>query len=256
MSGVLVYQDYIHNNGVLERCLRDYFGAGAVAPCDAADIAGGALRGARLLVVPGGADRYHCEKLNGAGNSAIRAFVEGGGGYLGICGGAYYACAALDWAKGSTDPVSGARELGFYTGTAAGPVGSFMEDGSIEGCWDGAAAVEWNGAMFPVLYSAGPLFSGDKEAEVLARYAALPGRPAATVACRVGAGHAVLCSPHPEYDADSYARSLYRHGNRAHAWQERVAQALSSGDAARQAWREALFARAWEMTERRDAGQA
>src|SRR5438034_10268487 len=45
-----------------------------------------------LLVMPGGADLPFCAALSGAPNKRIRQLVEGGGGYLGICSGACYAC--------------------------------------------------------------------------------------------------------------------------------------------------------------------
>ena len=76
-----------------------------------------------LLVMPGGRDIPYCEELNGEGNRRIRHFVDNGGSYLGICAGAYYACEAIEFAKG--DPVyevCGKRELKFYPGLGIGPV--------------------------------------------------------------------------------------------------------------------------------------
>ena len=83
---------------------------------------------ALLLVMPGGADLPFCKHLNGEGNRIIRqgvrvvvapwqhslaagsasqltahrlslkrAWVEAGGCYLGLCAGAYYACARVEF---------------------------------------------------------------------------------------------------------------------------------------------------------------
>lgn len=75
-----------------------------------------------LLVMPGGRDLPYVAKLQGRGNQRIREFVQGGGSYLGICAGGYYAASFVEFAKG--DPVLevvGHRELMFFPGTAQGP---------------------------------------------------------------------------------------------------------------------------------------
>ncbi|MDL2279634.1 biotin--protein ligase [Desulfovibrio sp. OttesenSCG-928-G11] len=68
-------------------------------PCrlvTARDLAGGALERERpsLLLVPGGNARLKAESLGRAGLEALRAYVAGGGRYLGFCGGAGL---ALSW---------------------------------------------------------------------------------------------------------------------------------------------------------------
>ena len=76
----------------------------------------------QLLVMPGGRDAPYCKELDGRGNKEIRAFVEGEGSYLGICAGAYYGSAYVEFCKG--DPVMevvGPRELAFFPVTLVGP---------------------------------------------------------------------------------------------------------------------------------------
>ncbi len=69
---IYIYQDYIHSTALLERALRAE--NLPVRHCDAGDIAGGCLEdGARLLVMPGGADLYYYEKLNGPGRARLPA---------------------------------------------------------------------------------------------------------------------------------------------------------------------------------------
>ncbi|HOV88171.1 MAG TPA: BPL-N domain-containing protein [Syntrophobacteraceae bacterium] len=54
----------------------------------ARDIGRGALEGRSLLLVPGGWAAHKVRALGEVGRERIRAFVEGGGSYLGFCGGA------------------------------------------------------------------------------------------------------------------------------------------------------------------------
>lgn len=60
----------------------------ALTPLSAAQVAAGGLAGARLLVVPGGWPALKKKALGQAGARAIREFLEQGGRYLGLCGGA------------------------------------------------------------------------------------------------------------------------------------------------------------------------
>lgn len=77
----------------------------------------------RLLVMPGGRDLPYCEELDGQGNGQISSFVQEGGSYLGICAGAYYGSAYVEFAQGDPDmEVVGPRELAFLPVTAKGPV--------------------------------------------------------------------------------------------------------------------------------------
>ena len=95
-----------------------------VSHTTAEEITRGALESCCLLAVPGGRDLPYVDKLKGRGNSLIKEFVTiGGGGYLGICAGAYYASSFVEFARG--DPlleVVGWRELGFFSGAAVGPL--------------------------------------------------------------------------------------------------------------------------------------
>ncbi|KAL4423157.1 hypothetical protein ABPG77_007810 [Micractinium sp. CCAP 211/92] len=94
-----------------------------VATLDTAQLlAGGWQQGCLLLVMPGGADLPYCKHLNGRGNELLREHVEGGGSYLGLCAGAYYACARVEFEPGTRLEVVGDRELAFFPGTAAGSI--------------------------------------------------------------------------------------------------------------------------------------
>lgn len=53
-----------------------------------------------IVVFSGGSGSSQAKAIGEAGRKNVRAFVEGGGGYLGICAGAYLACAGFDWGLG------------------------------------------------------------------------------------------------------------------------------------------------------------
>lgn len=228
---VFVYQDYVHNNGILFHRLSEYFGIGNISFCDADDILTGTLEKAALLVIPGGADLYYCEKLNGAGSKTIRSFVENGGTYFGICAGAYFACSEIEWAKNEKEPICGPRELAFFKGKATGPIYDFIEDANIEKSWMAAAKINAENTTCSVLYEAGPVFEDNGNAEVIARYSDLPGQPPAIIECTAGKGKAILCSPHLENNYSATTKKLYKHRNASHTWEQNVVEVLKPYDA-------------------------
>ncbi|HQS85093.1 MAG: hypothetical protein B7Y25_08595 [Alphaproteobacteria bacterium 16-39-46] len=85
-------------------------------------IRGNWVKDAVLFVMPGGADLAYCKSLSPKGNKVIKDYVNNGGTYLGICGGAYYASENIVFARGTPLEVIGKRELSFFMGQAEGPV--------------------------------------------------------------------------------------------------------------------------------------
>ncbi|KAJ2163141.1 biotin holocarboxylase synthetase [Coemansia sp. RSA 552] len=199
---------------------------------------------AALLVVPGGRDLPYTAEMNGEINRRIKAWVGGGGSYLGICAGAYYGSARCEFEEGSRLEVVGDRELGLFPGTCMGaayPGYNYKsEDGAraVElavdqaafamepGFWggdsdDGRVRVHFNGGGYFVAKD-----PADPRVTVLARYPSDVTDPrdrgrrisgaAALVGCTVGRGLAVLTGTHPEYawddlESGSYTRDHNRH---------------------------------------------
>lgn len=155
-----------------------------------------------LLIMPGGRSLPYSEKLNGQGNQKIFDFVAGGGNYLGICAGAYYAAAEIEFEKGMPLEVIKAGELNFFKGKAAGPVhglGQFNY-GNYQGAL--LTTINFNKKIYKAYYHGGSSFYGslnNTDTQVLATYANLPQMPPAIVMCKVGAGRAILTGVHIEY---------------------------------------------------------
>jgi biotin--protein ligase len=156
-----------------------------------------------LLVIPGGRDMPYVSSLANA-NASIRSYVEGGGTFLGICAGAYYASRRVEWETGTKMEVTGDRPLGFFDGVCKGSVypGFAYESES------GARAVsvedvEQGEVVHGMYHNGGGEFVGAEKlgsTEVIARYTEGEGEgKVAAVKCKVGKGLAILWGTHPEY---------------------------------------------------------
>jgi|GEM_PF-509433 len=237
---VLIYEDYKHSHVTLYKSLCRHFGADAVGFCDMQDILRGCLDSTvDLFVMPGGADLYYVERLRGEANNEIRTYVENGGTYLGICAGAYYGCAYIEWARNEGDhAICGSRDLAFFPGIATGPVYEFIQDGNFKQSWQAAPRLLYNDGVNRketcVYYHGGPVFSvqniedDDTRIKVLARYMDLPDQPGAIIECRVKKGKAILCSPHLEQAASDLKKQIYRFHNKSYDWEKDVMDNLSS----------------------------
>lgn len=241
---IYIYDDGVHNNSYVMTAIKSVLTADfPVAFCTASMILDGCLAGARLLIMPGGADLYFCEKLNGEGNQRIRAFIEDGGAYFGICAGAYYACTHLDWNNGE---IAGARELGLVEAVATGPVRAWIEDGDINKSWMQNRSVIYGNKTVPVLYNGGCLFKNlGPDVDILARYSGLAADNAAIIETRIKKGKAVLSSPHVEKFGKSLLDSLYKIHNDAASFnrEKRIISTLSEAEDAQKALLKSLVDR-------------
>jgi biotin--protein ligase len=162
---------------------------------------------AALLVIPGGADIPYTKALNGAGNQKIRAYVEKGGAFLGICAGGYYGGQFVDFAKGSDLEVQGKRELAFFPGTVRGPILApydYRSESSARAAkivWKNFSGFQKNTSFTLYCNGGGYFVNADvtNNTTHLASYDA-KGQVAAIVECQVGLGRAILSGVHFEYD--------------------------------------------------------
>lgn len=219
---------------------------------------------AAALVMPGGADLPYARDLAGAGNASIRAFVEEGGAYLGLCAGAFFGASYLSFEPGTPLEVEGRRELAFFPGRALGAAAPGFDYGSESGAvaarlrwrrpgsdsWSGTALDYCNGGPVFVAADGGAVPDEGDGFSVLARYELPPPPPCsspaaaaaaaggvAAVACVVGAGVAVLCGTHPELapvarwlpDAPALAAALDGDAGRVEWWGSLLDAARLSG---------------------------
>ncbi|KAF9435398.1 biotin holocarboxylase synthetase [Entomortierella beljakovae] len=177
-----------------------------------------------LLVIPGGRDTPYTKDLNGPINKKIRAFVESGGKFWGVCAGAYFASDRISFEIGTPLEVQGSRELSFFKGECKGVVYPGFVYDSEKGA--GGVEIQLNSETLAtgedlkvnrvkVYFNGGGYFvnaEDDPDTQVLAWYgdnngdenragsAVGGGRKAAMITCRVGQGLALLTGVHPEYD--------------------------------------------------------
>lgn len=174
------------------------------APPDA--FANNALSGADVVILPGGSGSKQSKSLGEEGREAIQRFVDGGGGYVGICAGAYLASAEYDWSlhlinTRVLDRKHWARGSGLVTLSLAPAAAEVL---GVEG--DRAE----------VQYAQGPLLAAAIDPELppyrpialfeteIAKKGAPEGVMVGTTAIATGdfgAGRVLCFSPHPEKSA-------------------------------------------------------
>ncbi|KAI8929537.1 biotin-protein ligase [Entophlyctis helioformis] len=164
---------------------------------------------AALVVMPGGRDLAFLEALAPAGTAKLAAYVRGGGRYLGLCAGAYFACAQVQFEVGRDGyEVVGSRPVvsGFVYNSEVGAAAvgiSVEKDCGIDVGSNGSSSSNGSSGPTAVYVNGGPCFSFNGNAAagetVLARYSETGS--AAIIESRPGDGHAVLVGPHIEVSA-------------------------------------------------------
>ena len=116
--------------------------------------------------------------------SKLNGWIESGGGFLGICGGAYIG--SFGWQESG--------EFVNMLNLAPVETEEYLSDPDPR-----IISVDWNGEQRSIYYAYGPAFLTDRvpNVEVIATYE--DGRTAALDYTR-GDGHVILCGPHPEAD--------------------------------------------------------
>ncbi|MFH1811513.1 MAG: BPL-N domain-containing protein [Pseudomonadota bacterium] len=179
----------------------------------AAEVRDGVLDDVAALVMGGGWAWDQWQGLGDDGISAIRRFVLAGGGYLGICAGAYLASDDVVW-----EGTWVAYPLNLFNGTAEGPVPglpAWPDAGTAQVARvDGEHSLQASGTL-AVYYQGGGAFVPRDPTEVvpLLRYA---DNSLAALALDAGHGRVVLTGVHLEMEqAASGAEALSGADNRA-----------------------------------------
>lgn len=182
-----------------------------------------------LVVFPGGSGSRQANAIGAAARTRVRTYVENGGGYLGICAGAYLCSAHYDWSldlidtkvfTGAVDiPGVGRKQMWHRGPSATVKLELTDEERKILGDWPGEVEVRYHNG--PIVSAAGnpelPTFRplAYFRSEVSAwepQQGTMLGTPA-IVASAFGEGRVISISPHPESSGE-----LSSIVNQAAAW--------------------------------------
>ncbi len=190
------------------------------------DIREGVLAHFEVVIFPGGSGSKQAAALGIEGRDQVRAFIEGGGGFVGICAGAYLAAANYKWSLkiGDYKTFCEAREIpgiGRKSMWYRGP-SSTVE---MELTNEGRQILGDRVGPFPVRYHNGPIVSPANLSNLpdyqvlawfrseVAHYEPQKGTMVNTPAIITGAfgkGRVLSISPHPESTKD--LRSMVARG--------------------------------------------
>ncbi|MHB8898096.1 MAG: BPL-N domain-containing protein [Thermoguttaceae bacterium] len=163
----------------------------------------GKLSGYDVLIHPGGSGSKQGKALEETGQAKVRDFVEGGGGFIGICAGAYLATSNYSWSLHILDAQVVDRE---HWARGHGNVKIRLRD-------EGKRILDCKRDLETIYYYQGPLLAPGGEADVpdyqalatfeteIARNGAPQGVMKGTTAIAdgaYGAGRVICFSPHPE----------------------------------------------------------
>lgn len=177
----------------------------AVSPVTPEAIREGKLKDFDVLIHPGGSGGGQGRALEAPGREAVREFVRKGGGFIGICAGAYLATDDYEWSLGliearAIDRKHWARGKGTvevelspaakeFFGTGAAPIAVHYAQGPLLG------RREWDNPRAPEYESLGIYRTGI--AEKGAPEGIMPGT-SAIVRTAYEKGRVFVFSPHPE----------------------------------------------------------
>jgi glutamine amidotransferase-like uncharacterized protein len=162
------------------------------------------LKGFRILCVPGGSMYDYAQDISSKGKENIRAFVSDGGGYIGICGGAYFAADKVFW-RGSQLAMT---PLGLFAGTATGPIDEIVPYPNYTMCKVNIVNLvhpitQSEGTWKIMLYYWGPALTPNADANVTILGSYDKGNQTAIVAFEYFHGRVFLIGTHPEIEEDS-----------------------------------------------------
>ncbi len=157
-----------------------------------------------ILCIPGGNMYQYAQDISSGGKENIKDFIRNGGGYIGICGGAYFASEKVMW-QGNQLPMT---PLGVFPGTAEGPINEIVPYPDY-----GMCKVNIVDSTHPItrsepdyawmLYYWGPVLIPNEDADIaiLGKYESV--NQPAMLAFDYGLGRVFLIGTHPEMEEDS-----------------------------------------------------
>jgi glutamine amidotransferase-like uncharacterized protein len=157
-----------------------------------------------ILCIPGGDMYRYTEELSSDGIERIKSFISNGGGYIGICGGAYFAGEKIIW----QDNQLPMNSLGLFQGTCKGPIDEIAPYPGYDMCKinvvDSSHFITKSSADSAwMLYYWGPMFvfEDNDNIHILGKYD-IGGGPM-MLCFEYGNGRVFIIGTHPEIEEDS-----------------------------------------------------
>ncbi|MFN3409742.1 MAG: succinylglutamate desuccinylase/aspartoacylase family protein [Limisphaerales bacterium] len=117
-----------------------------IVPVSPAEVASGVLTNFDVVIFPGGSASRQAEAIGEEGREEVRKFVARGGGYIGICAGAYLATSGYPWSL----KIINAKTISPQWRRGVGPV-------QMELSAAGASILGPRDGQFSVRYANGPI---------------------------------------------------------------------------------------------------
>jgi glutamine amidotransferase-like uncharacterized protein len=161
-----------------------------------------------IILFPGGDMWVYRSHLSSSGVQKINDFVRLGGGYLGICGGSYFAANKIVWRGWADEPRQYFTNtgLGIFLGTADGPIEDYAPSYQDKNC---KVILSRNHPItcdlpqqIDYLYSFGPKFIIEDSSFVSILGKSVVGNNSVVLAVQYEQGRLFLTSLHPEFDDD------------------------------------------------------
>jgi glutamine amidotransferase-like uncharacterized protein len=157
-----------------------------------------------IICFPGGDMYQYSQNISTEGLEKIRNFIRTGGGYIGICGGAYFTGEKIFW-QGNQLPMN---SLAIFPGITRGPIDEIAPFPNCKMC-----KINIVNTSHPITqpesdttwicYCYGPMFLPNEgaEIEILGRYE-ISDQPS-IAAFEYGMGRVFIIGTHPEFEEDS-----------------------------------------------------
>lgn len=180
-----------------------------VALIDAEFINNKGLANFSILCVPGGDMSHYAQDISSNGKENIKNFIRNGGGYIGICGGAYFASEKVIWQGTQLSMIT----LGVFSGKAEGPNNEIILYPNYTHPNYNMCKVNIVDSAHPItrsesnslwmLYYWGPVLVPNRDADVTILGNYDRGNQPAMLAFNHGLGRVFLIGTHPEFEEDS-----------------------------------------------------
>lgn len=156
-----------------------------------------------IIYIPGGMANFYYKRMQDGGVNSLREFVKNGGGYIGICAGAYFAADSIIWENGKYN-----YNLDLFDGIAYGSIKEIIP-------WDNYTLTnitlnldnqlsKFQKKQYTTLYYGGPAFlpHNNSNINILATWDSFQNKPA-IINFKYGEGRVFLTGPHLEIEENS-----------------------------------------------------